>query len=449
MQVGRPATVVLESPHSGGLSIDPSILLGLALILISAFFVAAEYALIGARRSSVEALARSGNRSAKLLVRAMNERVKYVAGIQVAITMTGIGLGVVAEPAVMRHLQAVFGLAVPRAASLAVALIATTFAMVVVGELVPKYLTLRMPERLALVIVRPLHLSLYLLAPLAWLAQRAALLLLRPFGLHAPGTVESTVTKDELVMLVKAGESGGLLEEQHATLLGRALRFDKLDVADIMIHRVDIEWIDAVCTRDELLRRLAGIPHTRIPVCRGDIDDMLGILYVQDVLRNLENPDFQLESALRPIVAVPENLTLNRAVNTMRETKSQILIIVDEYGGTAGLVTLEDVVEEIFGELDDQIESERPPIERVGHHRVSARADVRYDELIEFLGRDSHEATTDTLATVIVERLGRVPKLGDTVDDEVGKLRVENMARRRITRVSIHLPAEETSERVG
>jgi putative hemolysin len=182
------------------------------------------------------------------------------------------------------------------------------------------------------------------------------------------------------------------------------------------------------------------LPHSRVPVCDGDVDEVVGIVYVQDVLKNLGREDVTLEVIARPAEFVPETLTLDRVVQRMREAKTQILIVRDEYGGTSGLLTLEDVVEEIFGELEDSLEGERPPIERVGSQRVTARADVRYDELMDFLDHEVEPEspwTTETLAEIVVSELGRVPRIGDSVQTPVGLMRVENMARRRVTRISV------------
>jgi len=185
------------------------------------------------------------------------------------------------------------------------------------------------------------------------------------------------------------------------------------------------------------------IPFTRLPVCRGDIDDMVGIAYLHDIVKNIRRQDFQLSKLLRPVVAIPENLTMEKIVATMRDQKTQILIVMDEYGGTSGLVTLEDVVEEVFGELEDTLEGERPPIDYFRGGRVSAKADVRLDELVDYLRLPVETGeNTDTLAQIIFDTLERVPRPGDSVDSVLGVMRVENMARRRITRVSIQLKPE-------
>ena len=205
-----------------------------------------------------------------------------------------------------------------------------------------------------------------------------------------------------------------------------------------MVHRLDIKWLDVDMPLQEVLTRMSQIRYSRVPVCRGDIDDIIGIAYTIDLLRAYTVSDFNLEKLARPFIAIPENLPMERIVQTMRENNTQILLVLDEYGGTSGLISLEDVVEEVFGELQDGPESERQPIEILSHGRVSARAEVRYDELVAKLGLDVNITNkTDSLANMIIEKLERIPRPGDSVETELGAMRVENMARRRITRVGL------------
>lgn len=424
---------------------DPSLaaLISVLLILSNAFFVAAEYALVASRRTRVEALAQKGSKTAQSLLKVMDQAPRYVAGIQVGITVCGLAIGSLTEPLVSKWIESMLGAALPVTARFIIALILVTFVLVVVGELVPKYLTLKHPERLALALVRPLRIIVLLFSPIASFAQAVGGILLKPFGVDINKMGESAISREELTLLVRAGENEGMLEESHANVVAKALRFDKLDAADIMIHRLDIKWIDVEFGRDEVLEACAKIPHSRVPVCRGDIDDVVGVLYVQDLLRKPVTGDFSLEKLVRPVEAVPENLTLNKIVNRMRDERTQILLVVDEYGGTSGLITLEDVVEEVFGEIEDQIESERPPIERLASNRLSARAEVRYDEILDFLEIEpTEESSTQTLAQLLIDSLERMPKLGDSVEIDIGALMVENMARQRITRVRILLKPE-------
>ena len=422
------------------------LIISVLLILGNAFFVAVEYALISSRRSSIEALTRKGNRgNAHRLLHAIDDIAPFVAACQIAITMLGIGVGSVTEPYVTHLLTEAFKHNIDPRVGYAVSFILVAFILVVVGELFPKYLVLNGAERIALKTIRPLEFFVVLFKPLIWLSQAATSVLLKPFGINMDEQSKEVVPKDELLMLVRAGGAEGVLDVRHAEMVTRALRIDQLDARDIMVHRLDIKWLDASLSKEELLNKLKKIPFTRLPVCKGDIDELIGIVYLHDVVRHMDDKDFSLEKILRPAVAIPENLPMGRIVGQMRDNKIQMLIVMDEYGGTSGLITLEDVIEEVFGELEDRLESERPAIEVSSSGRISAKADIRVDELLSHLGRDpGPEPDTDTLATVIVNSLGRVPRPGDSVTTPIGKLRVENMARRRITRVSVQLAAEST-----
>ena len=429
------------------------VVVSILLILGSAFFVAAEYSLVSARKGRIDSLAKKGHRGAKGLQRVLADISPYVASVQIGITMVGIGVGRYTEPFVGGLLERTFGAILPKAFEPAIAvlsLVVVTFLVVVFGELIPKYAALRAADKLALLTYRPLALFTTVLRPLVWLVQAAAGLVLRPFGIDLKHEASEAVPKEELLMLVRSGGAEGILDKAQADLVTRALRLDALFARDIMVHRLDVKWLDASLSREATLHRLTEVPYNRIPVCRGDVDEFVGIVYLHDIVRHLGSDDFSLEALARPVVAIPESLTLERVVGMMRENKTQMLLVRDEYGGTSGIVTLEDVVEEVFGELEDGQEAERPPIETRPHGRLSVRAEVRGDEVVAFLGTEAPEVESDTrtLAQTIVDALGRVPRTGDCVEAPLGTLRVENMARGRITRVAIQprTPSAEGTE---
>lgn len=401
-------------------------------------FVAAEYALIGTRRAKIEPRARKGERRARAVLKALDNLSPFVAATQVAITMLGIALGSITEPFVTAQLQKLLGSSVSPGVSFALSYLLITYVLVVVGELFPKYLTIKNPEGFALFTAIPLTTLTIALKPLVWFVQTSASGLARLIGVDTSQVDRGGVQKEELMVLIRAGQSD--LEDLHAGFVARALRLDDLTAREVMIHRLDMKFLDIDTPFDQVMGRVGKIPHTRIPVCRGDIDDLVGIVYLHDIVKNFDEPGMTLEKLTRPPVIVPENLTLDKAVNMMREERTQILMVVDEYGGTAGLITLEDVVEEVFGELEDKVESDRPLVETFPSGRVSARGELRFDELLRHLDIDlDGEPETDTLGQMFQDRLGRVPKIGDQIDTLIGKMRVENMARRRVTRVSLKL----------
>lgn len=421
---------------------DSAATLGISLVVLfaSAFFVAAEYGLVSTRQTRIEALSKKGVRGANAVRHALEKISTYVAGTQWGITLCGIVIGSVTEPWMHKWLErSMAGL--PPSLVKVVSILLVTFPLVVLGELVPKYFAIKRPERVALATVGTLRYINLILKPFVWASHRLADVILRLFKIRMDEAVDQSVSREEFAIMVQSSRDRGHFEDSQASVLNRALRFDTLDTSDIMIHRLDIKWIDKSLTKNEIAKVLRETPHSRLPVCNQDIDEIVGIVYLQDILRAWDRPDFALEQVVRPAMFVPENLTLDKVIQRMRESKTQILIVRDEYGGTAGLLTLEDVVEEVFGELEDSLESERPPIEKVSINRVTARAEVRYDELLQFLDIEDSESSysTETLAEIIVNQLGKVPKLGDSVQTPLGTLRVENMARRRVTRLVLIL----------
>lgn len=417
-----------------------SLLASIGLVLANMFFVAAEYSLVGCRKSHMQALSRRGNRWAAMVVQALDRIHDYVAGIQIAITMCGVGAGSITEPYLTALLRNWFGAGVDRRFSFALAFLLVTYVIVVVGELLPKYLTLRASERVALAVIGPLRVVVTILKPVIFVFRSTGTLLLRLFGVRIDEETKNHLTREELLLLLRSQHEEGAIEVLHAGMVAKALRLDRLDAADIMVHRLDIQWVDVDTPKDKVLAEVRRIPHSRFPVCRNDVDEVVGIVYLHDVVRQLDLPDFSLERIARPAVMVPETLTLDKAIGIMREERTQILIVADEYGGTSGLITLEDIVDEVFGELEDSLESEQEAIRLLPGGRISARAEVRFDEIVEKLGIElEEEPGTETLATLMVNSLERVPRLGDTVDTPLGVMRIENMARNRITRLSIQL----------
>ena len=287
------------------------------LLLGSAFFVAAEYSLVSSRRSRLETFAKQGNRTATALVKALDNLSTLVACIQIGITMLGIGVGAITEPFVTRVLSAALGHAVDPRVSFVIAFLFVTFAMVVVGELVPKYATLRNPERAALLLFPPLRFISIVFYPLSWLARVTAVGILRAGGVKPQDEDAMAMPKEELLLLVQSGSADGILEKKHAELVSRALRLDVLTARDIMIHRLDVKWLPIDTPRGQILAKLKAIPYSRIPVCREDIDSVSGVVYVHDIVKRLDDPMLNLETIMCPAVFVPENLPMGRIVETV------------------------------------------------------------------------------------------------------------------------------------
>lgn len=408
------------------------------LVLINGFFVSAEYALVGARKSRIQVLAKRGKKNAQRVVEALENLPWYIAGIQIGITMAGIGLGAVGEQRVANSLRPFFSGAGLHIVASAISFLLVTFLLVVLGELIPKYLTIRNCDRFALLLIYPLNALLLVLTPLTVFLEGAGYWILRPFGIDMHKERPPIAAKEELAAIVQEVSKQGIIEERHARFITKLLQLTELKASNIMIPRVDIVAIDVDTPPAELAKFLGSQSHTRLLACEGgDLDEVVGVLHLQDAMKVIAGEVEEIRSVLRPAIFVPPNLSLDKLVDRMREERTQMLVVRDEHGGTAGLLTLEDIVEEIFGELDDQVESAQPRIFWRPDKRVTMRGDVRTDELIEFLGWEENPLERETISTIILERLERTPKLGDTVQTPIGILRVDNMARNRITRVSL------------
>lgn len=414
-----------------------TVLIGVLLFLGNALFVAAEYGLFGVRRTRVQALASQGSGPARLLLRALDDRNRYVAGIQIGITLFGIAIGAVIEPALSDLLDESLGF-LPKGVISAISIMIVAYPLVVLGELVPKYLTLQYSERVALALILPLRIWVLAISPVIWLFDMSGALVLRLMRIDAAKMESASLDRKELAILVEQGEEAGALEETHADMVLKTLHLDRLDAEAVMIHRLDMECLSLDMKTEQVADRLSKIRHSRLPVYGDDLDDIRGIAYLQDLIGALRMPEFRLEDIIKPAEFIPESLTLDRALRIMREKRIQILIVSDEHGGTSGLLTLEDIVEEILGDLQDRPETGRPDIEQVSPTRLRLNPRLRWDELLEHLGEEVTEDTeTDTLATMVVERIGRVPRQGDSVSTAVGRLVVEQMTRQRIIQLGL------------
>jgi CBS domain containing-hemolysin-like protein len=426
------------------------------LVLVNAFFVAAEYALVRVRRTRMETLAAQGSHMAKVVLHGLDHLNRYIAGVQVGITLAGLASGRFGEPAlsalvdplVSRLLPpALVGPEVSDAVATWVTLIVITYILVVLSELVPKALTLQHPDRVALLVAKPVQLFVAGFSPLVWsmnaLGHRLLDLLRMP-----PAEDEAGVhSVDELQLLIRQSYRAGVLEDLERQVMQRGARVADLRVAEVMIARLDIVALDLARPVDELLDHAAQTIHSRLPVYEGDLDHSIGVLYLQDLFKHLRQahatPD--LRQLVRPALFVPELMLLDELLYTFQQRHTQIALVVDEHGSVVGLVTLEDVVEEVFGEMHDALEVAQPSIQQTPDGRVLVRGEVRLRELNERFGWQLQAEDVDTIAGYIMKHLGRTARVGDVLETPHGRLRVENMARVRITQVAM-LPSAPVSE---
>jgi CBS domain containing-hemolysin-like protein len=318
--------------------------------------------------------------------------------------------------------------------------------LVVIGELVPKAITLQYSDRIALLVAKPLRLIVWVFTPVVWSMNALGNRLLRLLGLPPPEDGQGTYSVEELQLLVRQSHQAGILEDLERQVMQHGAQVADLHVADILIPRLDMVAVDLTQPVEDVLDRAAQTIHTRLPAYEGDIDHVVGILHLQDLFKSTRQspPAQDLRPLVREALFVPEIMPLDELIRTFQQRHTQMALVVDEHGTLRGLVTLEDVVEEVFGELHDTLEAVQPRMQQTPDGRVLLRGDVRLRELNEWLGWDLQDKDVETIAGYIMKHLRRTARVGDRLDTPHGTLRVENMARVRITQVAV-LPAPSTA----
>jgi CBS domain containing-hemolysin-like protein len=397
-----------------------------ALITLNGVFVAAEFAIIGASRLEVERSVRRGNRMARMVHRVLGsarEQDRYIATAQLGITSASLALGMYGEHLLaewLAHHFEAFGVlrwigAHALASVVAVAFL--TYLHVVLGEMVPKSLALQSPARVAMAVAAPMRMIELMLYPLVVVLNGIGNGILRLAGVERSAAgADSHRTADELGFIVAESRAGGLLAREPARILQELLEFAELTAGEIMVPRTHIVALSLGATRAQVAAALGTERHTRFPVFDGTLDNVVGAVHVKDLLAALRHGG-RLESALlREIPFVPTTQPVEQVLAALRRTRSHLAVVMDEHGGTAGILTLEDIFEEVVGDLADS--GELPAIRTDPAGRTSVAGTVRVDELGESLGLVLEHDEVDTISGLIITKLGRPPNVGDRVEHE-------------------------------
>jgi CBS domain containing-hemolysin-like protein len=424
------------------------------LVVVNAFFVAAEYALVRVRRTQMEALAAQGSGLATVVLHGLNHLSRYIAGVQVGITLAGLASGRFGEPVLTALLYpllawllppSLLGPEVSTALATGLALLVISYLLVVLSELVPKAIALQYTEQVALLIAKPMRLAVVVFTPLIWSMNALGNAILRLLHLPPEENGHGAHSVEELRLLIVQSHQAGILEDIERQLMQRSVQFADLCVADVMIPRMDIVALDLSLPAEAVLDQAARTIHTRLPAYEDTLDNVVGILHLQDLFKHVrQSPGAgSLRQLVRPALFVPELIPLNDLLRTFQQRQTQIALVVNEHGGVDGLVTLEDIVEELVGEVHDALEAVQPSIQDTPDGRVLVRGEVRLRELNERLGWTLQDEDVDTIAGYIMKGLGRAAHVGDVIPTPYGTIRVENMAHVRITQVAI-IPAPTT-----
>jgi len=426
------------------------------LVLANGFFVASEFALVTVRRSRMAALVTDGNRPARTVMRIIENLTAYISAFQLGITLASLALGWIGEDTLAHVLQPLLERTLPGASSsvaahtiaIIVAFASITYLHIVVGELVPKTLALERAERLALAVALPIHIFYRVFKAPIMLLDRSGSMVVRWLGLHSTAQHTAAYTEDELRHLVGLSHKSGHLIEDERQLIYNVFDFTEATVESVMVPRTEIEALDADLSPAEMLDVFEQTRYSRMPIYRDSLDNIIGIVLQKDLSRVVRRGSaVGLEEFVRSPVFIPTNVKLNDALRMLRRSSEHMALVVDEHGGIEGLVTLEDLLEEIVGDISDEHDEvvARQIVEQPdGAYNVRGSLSIRDANKLLKLNLPESDAY-HTIAGFMMERAGRLLKRGESVDYNGLKLTVRSTARNRIVETRIERVKEESA----
>ena len=422
------------------------------LLLVNAFFVSAEFAIVRARKTKIEQLNKEGNIDAKLALKALDDVNFFIAAVQVGVTIASIGIGWFGSPTVERILAPVLAhipsgqVYVAQIITAILAFLVITFLHVIIGEQVPKCIALQYPEKISLYVAKPMDAFMTISKPFVWLLNKSCNGILKVLKIPVNPSLKTVHTIDDLDMFVESSYDEGVLNETEKDMFHNVLQFSDLTAHEVMTPRTDMICVPIDTPIEELNKIATENQYTRYPVYDGDIDHITGLVHVKDLfMLSLKNETSPIEKIQRKIPLVPETITLDKLVIMFKKQRAQMAVVVDEFGGTSGIITLEDVLEEIFGDVQDEFDiDEEKDIKEVGDNQYIATGTMRLDELAKFFDipdEDLEVEDVDTIAGLVVKELERIAKVGDSVEYGNFTFTVKEIDGARITK--IHLDKHE------
>src|SRR6266404_1932000 len=436
--------VALEAADPPSVTVAASSLIAvLGLVTMNGLFVAAEFSLVAARRSKLEEMIAKGDRAARTVQTALQHLDRYIASTQLGITIASLALGWIGEPVLAHLFDQLFRMmgvnpspAATHVAAVPVAFFLLTFFHIVLGELAPKSIALTSPEKTARAVVRPLLVFSRVMSPFIWIFNGAANSMLRIFGVEPVNDPEGH-TPDEIRFLVMQAHARGTLDESDRAMLAGVLDFHEKKARDVMRPRTDVVALDIEATEEEVWEILRRERYSRYPVYRESLDDVTGVFLAKDLWLHSGDAPFNLADFVREPLYVPDSRPAERVLDDLRKTRAHMAVVLDEYGGTAGIVTMEDLVEEVVGDIADEYDfASRESIVTDGVLELAGSLsliDVRSDYRIQIPDGD-----WTTLGGFAFAKLGRLPRMGDRIPIPGGELEVVAMDGRRIAALRIH-----------
>ncbi len=417
-----------------------SVLAALVLIVLNGFFVAAEFALVRVRESRIVQLEQEGSARAGVVHGVLRDLDTYLSVCQVGITVASLALGWVGEPAVSALIApglealGIGNESVIELVAVILGFAVITYAHLVFGEQAPKYFSIQRAEGTVLWISRPLRIFMFLFRPLVWLVNASTNFILRPWGIRL-GEEEEAHSEEELRIMISSSTSSGVLDPQEREYLNNVFDFGDTVAREIMVPRPDVEALPNDAPLDELVERAAFGRYTRYPVYEGDLDHVLGAVHVKDLFRAAkeDGATFDLEPLIRECLVVPENKRIEEILREFQRRKLQMAIVIDEWGSVEGLVTIEDILEEIVGEIQDEFDEDEAAIEPLGNDTYAVDGRILITNVNQYFGLDLPHEDFDTIGGYVLGALGRPPEVGDVVEVEDAILRVKSVDGPRVS----------------
>ena len=414
------------------------------LILLNAFFAASEIAFISLNDAKIEKQAKEGNKKAKQIEKMLKSPSKFLATIQIGITLAGFLSSAFASDTfaeklapTLYQIMPFLSLGVWKSISIILITIILSFFTLVFGELVPKRLAMKNYEKIAFGSIGVIRTIAIITSPFVKFLTFVTNSISKLFGVGEND--EESVTEEEIKMMVDQGKEKGTIKEEEKELINNVFEFNDITVSEIMRHRKDIFAVDINISNDELIEELSKeeYRYSRIPVYDETIDEIKGILYVKDILKNINKKSFKVKNVVKDAYFVSQNRLINEVFKEMQKNKTQIAIIVDEYGGTAGLITMEDILEELVGDIYDEYDKEENEFEKMDENTYLLAGNIPIYDVNKILNADIPEGDYDTLSGFLLEKLGRIPEDKETPVIETDKVtyKIEKYEDKRILKV--------------
>ncbi|HVS33373.1 MAG TPA: hemolysin family protein [Thermoanaerobaculia bacterium] len=429
------------------------ILLAFLFVLANGFFVAAEFAIVKVRGTQIAELVQTGSKRAKMARRLTKHLDAYLSATQLGITLASLALGWIGEPAFAHLIEPLFANAGAMASTyshtIATILAFTIISVlhIVLGELAPKSLAIQKPVVTSLWIAHLLHAFYVVTYPAIWILNGTARATLRLVGIRPAQDIEMAHSPEELRMILASSEKAGILSEENREIIEGVFQFSKRTARQIMVPRTDVHFLSTLRTIEENLETIRTTRHTRYPLCEESLDQTVGLIHVKDLmLAQLRGPGRTLQELKRDVLFVPENSTVDVLLSQFIEHKTHMAVVLDEYGGASGIVAMENITEELFGQIQDEFDRERPEIEPLGNGRYRVRGDYLIEDLADRLKIDLGHPAEETIGGYVQARLGREVAPGDRVELGDLNLQVIDAERYRVRWLIAQVQAPATEE---